>query len=79
MEDPDGNGTQYFLYIALLFVLILINAFFAGSEIAIIQVNDNKVNKMADEGNKKARQLLRLVSEPSSFLATIQVGVTIST
>lgn len=78
MEDPDGNSTLYLLYVALLFVLILINAFFAGSEIAIIQVNDNKVNKMAEEGNKKAKQLLKLVAEPSSFLATIQVGVTIS-
>ena len=74
MVDPDGS----ILYLALLLVLILINAFFAGSEIAIIQVNDNKVQHMADEGDKKAAQLLRLVSEPSSFLATIQIGVTIS-
>lgn len=74
--DPDS--TRYLLYIALLFVLILTNAFFAGSEIAIIQVNDNKVNKMAEEGHKKARLLLSLVKEPSRFLATIQIGVTIS-
>ncbi|MFA9379985.1 MAG: hemolysin family protein [Acetanaerobacterium sp.] len=71
--DPDG-----ILYIALLIVLILINAFFAGSEIAIIQVNDNKVHKLAEEGHKKAQLLLGLVAEPSSFLATIQIGVTIS-
>ncbi len=71
--DPDG-----ILYIALLLILILTNAFFAGSEIAIIQVNDNRVQKLAEEGNKKARQLLKLVSEPSTFLATIQIGVTIS-
>lgn len=77
MEDPDS--TQYLLYVVLLFILILVNAFFAGSEIAIVQVNDNRVSKLAEEGNKKARQLLRLVSEPSAFLATIQVGVTIST
>ncbi len=74
MVDPDGS----ILNIALLIVLILINAFFAGSEIAIIQVNDNKVQRMAEDGHKKARLLLKLVEEPSSFLATIQIGVTIS-
>lgn len=74
MVDPDGS----ILYLVLLLVLILVNAFFAGSEIAIIQVNDNKIQHMADEGDKKAMQLLRLTAEPSAFLATIQIGVTIS-
>ena len=64
----------------LLFVLVLIgiNAFFAASEIAIISLNENKLRKMAEEGNRKAEKLLRLIKEPSKFLATIQVGVTLA-
>lgn len=71
--DPDS-----LLYILLLIALIAVNAFFAGSEIGIIQVNDNKIERLAEEGNKKAKRLLRLLAEPSSFLATIQIGVTLS-
>jgi len=67
-----------FLRILFLIVLIAVNAFFAASEIAIISLNDGKIKKMAEEGNKKAKQIAKLVSEPSKFLATIQVGVTIS-
>lgn len=67
-----------FLRILFLVVLIAVNAFFAASEIAIISLNDGKIKKMAEEGNKKAKQIAKLVSEPSKFLATIQVGVTIS-
>lgn len=66
------------LKVLLLFFLIGVNAFFAASEIAIISLKDSKIKKMAEEGNKKAKQILKLVSEPSKFLATIQVGVTIS-
>ncbi|WRS28280.1 hemolysin family protein [Oscillospiraceae bacterium MB08-C2-2] len=73
--EPDGSIWGYILLLA---VLILCNAFFAMSEIAIITLNDNKLRKTAEEGSKKAKQILRLVEEPSRFLATIQVGVTIS-
>ena len=66
------------LYIGLLVILILINAFFAMSEIAVISFNDNKLRRMAQEGDKKAQILLAITSEPSKFLATIQVGVTLS-
>lgn len=72
--DPDSMAG----YILILLVLILTNAYFAMSEIAIIGLNDAKLKKMADEGDKKARRLYRLTSEPSRFLATIQVGVTLS-
>jgi putative hemolysin len=58
--------------------LVGLNAFFASSEIAIISLNDNKIKKMAEEGHKKAKLIDNLTSEPSRFLATIQVGVTLS-
>jgi putative hemolysin len=64
--------------ILFLLVLILINAFFAASEVAMISLNDNKIKVMADEGNKSARMLKDLLSEPSRFLATIQVGITMA-
>lgn len=66
------------LQIALLIFLIAVNAFFAASEIALISLKDSKIKKMAEEGHKKARQIEKLVGEPSKFLATIQVGVTLS-
>lgn len=72
---PDGN---LWLYILILIVLILINAFFAMSELAIVSLNDNKIKKMAEQGNKTAITLLNMLAEPSKFLSTIQVGVTLS-
>lgn len=70
--------SNIFVRIMFLVVLIATNAFFAASEIAIISLNDGKIKKMAEDGNKKAKQIAKLVSEPSKFLATIQVGVTLS-
>lgn len=64
--------------IVFLFVLIAVNAYFAASEIALISLNDNKIKLMADDGDKKAKQLVKLLSEPSSFLATIQIGITMA-
>ena len=58
MDDPDPGNLIF--QIILLFVLILLNAFFAMSEIAIISLNDTKIAKMAEEGNKKAKQVLKL-------------------
>jgi len=74
MEPEDSLS----IYLVILFVLILVNAFFAMSEVAIITLNDNKIRKMAQEGDKKAGILVGMISEPSRFLATIQVGVTLS-
>lgn len=59
-------------------ILILLNAFFACAEIAIISTNDAKLEKMAEDGNSRAKRLLRLTTEPSEFLATIQVAITLS-
>ena len=64
--------------IILLLVLIFINAFFAMSEIAIISLNDTKIEKMAEEGHKKAKMVLKLTSNSTRFLSTIQIGVTLA-
>ncbi|MEH7223516.1 hemolysin family protein [Bacillus sp. JJ1566] len=64
--------------ILILVVLILLNSFFAASEMAMVSLNDNKVKIMADSGDKKAILLHRLLSNPSRFLATIQIGITLA-
>lgn len=61
-----------------LVALIALNAFFAASEIALISLNDNKIRLMAEEGDKKAKRLTALLGEPSRFLATIQIGITLA-
>lgn len=64
--------------IITLIVLILLNAFFAASEMALVGLNDNKVKRMAEDGDRKAIMLLNLISEPSRFLSTIQIGITLA-
>lgn len=64
--------------IIILAILILLNAFFAASEIAFISLNDAKIEKQAKEGNKKAIQIEKMLKSPSSFLATIQIGITLA-
>ncbi|MBR5112143.1 MAG: HlyC/CorC family transporter [Clostridia bacterium] len=66
------------LKLLLLLVLIIINAFFAMSEIAIISLNDTKIKHLADEGDKKAKQIVKLTENSSAFLSTIQIGVTLA-
>ncbi len=64
--------------ILVLVILILLNAYFAASEIAYISLNDAKISKQAKEGNKKAKQIKRMLDNPSGFLATIQIGITLA-
>lgn len=64
--------------ILLQLVLIALNAVFACAEIAVISMNDNKLAKMAADGDKRAIRLTQLTSQPARFLATIQVAITLS-
>ncbi|NLX78202.1 MAG: HlyC/CorC family transporter [Clostridiaceae bacterium] len=58
--------------------LIILNALFAAAEIAVISMNDAKMEKLAAEGDKRAKRLSRLTDQPARFLATIQVGITLA-
>ena len=62
----------------VLVVLIGVNAFFAATEIAFISLNDAKISKKAGEGDKKAKQIKKMLQDPSKFLATIQIGITLA-
>ncbi|BCN28824.1 hemolysin family protein [Anaeromicropila herbilytica] len=78
MDDPDPDTNNIFTQILVLAGLTLVNAFFAGAEMATVSVNKNKINMMAEEGNKKAKLILKLLEEPTKFLSTIQVAITLS-
>ena len=64
--------------IILLIILILLNAFFAAAEIAFISLNDAKIDHQVKEGNKKAIKIKGMLENPSKFLATIQIGITLA-
>ena len=68
-SSPSGS-------IILILILVAVNAFFAGTEMAIVSVNKTRISILADGGNEKAKLLQRLLDEPSKFLATIQVAIT---
>ena len=70
MDDSSGSS------IILIFILVLVNAFFASAEMAIVSINKTKLNLLAEDNNKKAKLLLTLLKDTSCFLATIQVGIT---
>lgn len=71
----EGN-----LWLMLLFqiVLIALNAIFAYAETAVISVGEGKLEKLSEDGDKRAKKLLKLTSKPAKFLATIQVAITLA-
>ena len=64
--------------IVLQVVLIGLNAIFASAEIAVISMNDTKLQKMAKEGDSRAKRLVLLTEQPTKFLSTIQVAITLA-
>lgn len=72
MDDP------LLLQLLLQIILIALNAFFACAEIAVISVNDAKLDKLSQQGDRKAKRLMRITRRPERFLATIQVAITLS-
>lgn len=75
-SSPDPAPNNIMAQFILIGILILINAFFASAEMAIVSLNKNKIKHLAKEGNKKAQLLVKLIEEPTKFLSTIQVGIT---
>lgn len=69
---------KYVLLIVLQIVLIAINAYFAGTELALVSVNEIRLKALADEGDKRAKKLLKLTGKPEKFLSTIQIAITLS-
>lgn len=65
-------------HLLLQLVLIMLNAFFAATEIAVISLNEKKVKAKAEDGDKKAAKMLKMIEEPTRFLSTIQIGITLA-
>lgn len=77
MDTPMGDGgSSIFFQLVLIAILTLINAFFAAAEIAFVSLNKKQVAHKADQGDRKAILLEKLIGDPGKFLATIQVGIT---
>lgn len=70
--------SSVFVLLLVQIILIALNAVFAGAEIAVLSVNDAKLERMAAQGNRKARRLQKLTAEPARFLSTIQIAITLS-
>ena len=73
-SDPDGNTILFQLLLLVFFTLM--NAFFAGAEMAVVSVNKNRIRSMAEEGNKRASVIQGLFEDSTKFLSTIQVAIT---
>lgn len=77
MDETPGT-TNVISQLLFLLILTIANAFFAGAEMAIVSVNKNKIKMLAENGNKNAQLLQELLKEPTKFLSTIQVAITLS-
>ncbi len=76
--DDDPGANHIGIQIMILVALTLINAFFACAEMAMVSVNKSKVRKLAEEGKKSAKLVLKFLDEPTRFLSTIQVAITLA-
>lgn len=78
MDDADPDAGQIIIRLIILIALTLVNSFFACAEMAMVSVNKNKIRKYADEGKKSAKLVLQFLDEPTKFLSTIQVAITLA-
>lgn len=78
MNNLDSDPGAFMPQIILIVLLTTINAFFASAEMAIVSVNKSKIKQLSASGNKKAQLLERLMEDPSNFLSTIQIGITLA-
>lgn len=76
MDDPQASSI--IVQLLLIVILTLMNAYFAASEMAIVSVSKTKIHRLVEEGNKKAELVEKLLQEPTAFLSTIQVAITLA-
>lgn len=78
MGSLDDLSRSIIPQLLLIIILTLINGFFASAEMAFISVNKHKIHSLCQENNKKAILLIKLLEDPSNFLSTIQIGITLA-
>lgn len=78
VADPGAGSTALLFQLLLMVILIIVNAFFAASEMALVSVDTNRLKERRDEGDERARRILRLLEDPSDFLSMIQICITLA-
>lgn len=78
MGDIDPDAESILSQILILVILTLVNAFFACAEMAMVSVNKSKIKRLAEEGKKSAVLVQKFLEEPTKFLSTIQVAITLA-
>lgn len=73
MDDPN----RIVLGLILIAVLVMLNAFFAAAEMALVSVRRTRIKQLVEEGNVRARTVLHLLERPTNFMATVQIGLTL--
>lgn len=76
--DSDSQTSSIIFQLLIIVLLTLVNAYFAASEMAIVSVNKTKLKNLSQSGNKKAALVENLIDEPTAFLSTIQVAITLA-
>jgi putative hemolysin len=71
------NDDGLLLELALIALLLLLNAFFAAAEMAVVTARRGRIHSLAEDGDVRAAAVLRLKADPDRFLATVQIGVTL--
>lgn len=74
--DADPGAASLMIQLVILFVFILVNAFFSGTEMAIVSVNKNRIHKLKEDGDKKAALIEKVAADSTRFLSTIQLAAT---
>jgi putative hemolysin len=76
-ERQETGGEMLLINTLIIFFLILLNGFFAMSELAMVSAKRSRLQQLADDGSRRAARALRLVEDPTGFLSTVQVGITL--
>lgn len=75
--NADPESQSLLAQFLILIVLTMVNAFLAAAEISVVSINKTRVEQKAEEGNVKSKKLLKILENPTNFLSTIQVGITL--
>lgn len=78
MLDLDPDAEKIIGQIFVLIILTMVNAFFACAEMAMVSANKSKIRRFAEEGKKSAKLVQKFLEEPTKFLSTIQVAITLA-
>ena len=78
MNNLDSDPEALIPQLLLITILTAINAFFAAAEMAIVSVNKSKIKQLSKEGKSRAKLLEKVIEDPSNFLSTIQIGITLA-